>query len=206
MLKYDELISSFIILWAVIDPIGTIPVFIAVTKNYAEEEKKKIASFATIVSFFVLLFFLVVGELLLKSMGVPLAAFQVSGGIILLLFALNMVFGNSKPEEEIAMLRPGKETAVFPLAMPSIASPGAMLAVVLLTDNSRHSILDQALTALVMSFILFITYLNMRFSTKIVRIIGNSGAIVISKVMGLVLASIASTNILVGIQEFFRLK
>ena len=90
--------------------------------------------------------------------------------------------------------------------MPSIASPGAMLAVVLLTDNSRHSILDQALTALVMSFILFITYLNMRFSTKIVRIIGNSGAIVISKVMGLVLASIASTNILVGIQEFFRLK
>ena len=206
MLKYDELISSFIILWAVIDPIGTIPVFIAVTKNYAEEEKKKIASFANIVSFFVLLFFLVVGELLLKSMGVPLAAFQVSGGIILLLFALNMVFGNSKPEEEIAMLRPGKETAVFPLAMPSIASPGAMLAVVLLTDNSRHSILDQALTALVMSFILFITYLNMRFSTKIVRIIGNSGAIVISKVMGLVLASIASTNILVGIQEFFRLK
>ena len=206
MLKYDELISSFIILWAVIDPIGTIPVFIAVTKNYAEEEKKKIASFATVVSFFVLLFFLVVGELLLKSMGVPLAAFQVSGGIILLLFALNMVFGSSKPEEEIAMLRPGKETAVFPLAMPSIASPGAMLAVVLLTDNSRHSILDQALTGLVMTTILFITYLNMRFSTKIVKIIGNSGAIVISKVMGLVLASIASTNILVGIQEFFRLK
>ena len=205
IIKIDELISTFIVLWAVIDPIGTIPVFIAVTKNYSEEEKKKIASYASIVSFAVLLFFLVVGEILLRNMGVPLAAFQISGGIILFLFALNMVFGSSKPEEEIAMLRPGKETAIFPLAMPSIAGPGAMLAIVLLTDNSRHSIFDQMLTAVIMTIVIFITYLNMRFSNKIVRLIGNSGAIVISKVMGLILASIASTNILVGIQEFFKL-
>lgn len=201
----EEITHNFVTLWAVIDPVGTVPVFIAVTKNYSEVEKKKIAAFASIVAAVVLLAFLLIGEVVLKGLGVPLPAFQISGGIILFLFALDMIFGSSKPEGEIALIKPGKETAVFPLAMPSIASPGAILAIILLTDNSRHDISDQSLTALTMLVVVAIAYLFMRFSAKIYKYIGNAGAIIVSKVMGLVLAAIASTNILLGLKEFFNL-
>ena len=205
MIDIESLVSSFIVLWAVIDPVGTIPVFIAVTKNYGEEEKKRIALVSSVVAFLILLFFLVIGEILLRRMGVPLPAFQVSGGVVLLIFALDMIFGNSKPEGEIQLLKSAQETAVFPLAIPSIAGPGAILAVILLTDNSRHSLVDQGITAALMALMILITYFFMRIAGPINRKIGNSGAIVISKVMGLILASIAATNILIGIKEFFKL-
>jgi multiple antibiotic resistance protein len=208
LIELDDVVSTFIVLWAVIDPIGTVPVFIAVTKGYDDEKKKKIAKLASYVSFGVLFFFLVVGEIVLKSIGVPLAAFQTSGGIILFLFALNMIFGNSKPEEEMQLIKDEEdeeETAIFPLAIPSIASPGAILAVVLLADNTRHDMSNQLMTGLVVSIILLINYYLMILSSRIHRRIGNSGAIVISKVMGLILASMAANNILMGIKEFFKL-
>ena len=204
-MNLEQIVGSFVILWAVIDPIGTIPVFIAVTKSFDKKEKLRIAATASVVSFFVLLFFLVVGEILLRHLGVPLAAFQVSGGLVLLIFALSMIFGSSKPEDELALVRSGKETAIFPLAMPSIASPGAILAVILLTDNSRHSALEQIIVATIMATVLLTTYFMMRFSENIFKIIGHSGAIIVSKVMGMVLASIASTNILLGIKDFFNI-
>lgn len=205
MLNVDDIITNFVVMWAVIDPIGTIPVFLAVTKGYDDSEKKRIAGYASMVAFFILLFFLVVGELLLRKIGVPLSAFQVSGGLILLLFALDMIFGDSKPESELQLIKNAKETAIFPLAIPSIAGPGPILAIVLLTDNSRHSITDQLSTAVIMTMVLGITYLSMRLAGRINKSIGNAGAIVISKVMGLILASMAATNILIGIRDFFHL-
>jgi len=204
-LDLETLISSFVVLWAVIDPIGTVPVFIAVTKNYDESDKKRIARNSSLTAFFILVFFLVVGEVLLRRMGVPLSAFQVSGGIVLFIFAIDMIFGDSKPEGEIQMVKSANETAVFPLAIPSIASPGAILAIILLTDNARHSIVNQATTAAMMTLIILINYFLMRSASFINRKIGRSGAIVISKVMGLILASIAATNILIGIKEFFHI-
>jgi multiple antibiotic resistance protein len=202
---FDQLISNFIVLWAVVDPIGTIPVFIAITKGSTEEEKKSMAKFSSLVAFGILLFFLVVGELILKYLGVPLPAFQASGGIILFLFAMDMIFGSSKPEAEVKLVKNHKETAVFPLAMPSIASPGAILAVVLLTDNSRHSLKSQEVTALAVVLILIVSYIFMRVAGRVHKKIGSTGAIVISKVMGLILASIAANAILLGVKDFFKL-
>ena len=204
-MSIDQITSAFIVLWAVMDPIGTVPVFLAVTQKFEKRDKNKIAATAVLVSFLVLLFFLVAGEVLLKHLEVPLSAFQVSGGLVLLLFALSMIFGDSKPEEEIKMVKSNTETAIFPLAMPSIASPGAILAIILLTNNARHSVLEQVVVAGVMVVILGIAYLLLRFSDKIYNIIGNSGAIIISKVMGMVLASMAATHILLGIKDFFQL-
>lgn len=205
MESWDVIVSSFVVLWAVIDPIGTIPVFLAVTKDFNDEEKKKIAFLTTATAFGILLFFLVIGQILLQAMGVPLSAFQVSGGVILFIFALDMIFGDSKPEGEMKMVKSAGEAAVFPLAIPSVASPGAILAIILLTDNSRNSIKEQVITALLMALILVLTYFLMRISGFINKKIGNSGAIIISKVMGLILASIAATNILIGIKEFFKI-
>jgi len=201
-----DYLAVFITFFAVIDPIGTVPVFIAVTDQYDQKTKRRVALLATVVSACVLLFFLIIGEVILKALSIPLPAFQISGGIVLFLFAMNMIFGDSKPEEEIKLLENDHtETAIFPLAVPSIASPGAMLAAVLLTENSVFSITEQIQTALVMLLVLVLAYALMLGSGFISKAIGTSGASVISRVMGLILSSIATTNILSGISEYYQI-
>lgn len=200
-----DYLAVFITFFAVIDPIGTIPVFIAVTDKYDAKTRRRIALLSTIISMFILLFFVVVGEIVLDALSIPLSAFQISGGIILFLFALNMIFGDSKPDEEIKLLgQSHKDTAVFPLAVPSIASPGAMLAAVLLTKNSVYTVWEQAQTALVMLSVLVLVYILMLLAGFINKLIGTSGASVISRVMGLILASVATTNILSGLTEYYK--
>ncbi|MCY0964116.1 MarC family protein [Parathalassolituus penaei] len=201
----SDLIATFVFFFAVIDPIGTVPVFIAVTSRFDKQTKQKIALQAALVSAAVLMFFLVAGEIILTSIGIPLSAFQIAGGIVLFLFALSMIFGESKPEGEVKLVRRGMETAIFPLAVPSIASPGAMLAAVLLTENSKHSISEQAVIALVMLSVLVVTWGLMNASTFIYRFIGDSGASIISRVMGLILSSVAVTSVLAGIRDYFGL-
>ena len=92
---------------------------------------------------------------------------------------------------------------MYPLAVPSIASPGAMMAIVLLTDNHRFSLFDQTMTTLIMLSVLLITYLLFLAANRIQRLIGNTSAAVISRVMGLILAAVAINNMLVGIRDFF---
>lgn len=201
----QDFIATFIFFFAVIDPIGTVPVFIAVTRPYQIEDKRKIAVKATLTSALILIFFVVAGEVILTSIEIPLAAFQIAGGIVLFLFALTMIFGEGKPEEEIKMVRKSSETAVFPLAVPSIASPGAMLAAVLLTENHRFNLLEQAITAASMICVLLVAMILMLAASKVHRLIGDSGASIISRVMGLILASVAITNVLAGIKDYFSI-
>ena len=201
----DDLIATFIFFFAVIDPIGTVPVFIAVTSRFQEKIKRQIAVKAVLASTVVLLFFVIGGEVVLTALDIPLSAFQIAGGIVLFLFALTMIFGESKPEEEIKMVKSGSETAIFPLAVPSIASPGAMLAAVLLTENNRYNLTEQALTTVVMLVVLVVVLVFMLAASLIHRLIGNSGASIISRVMGLILASVAVSSVLAGIKQYFDL-
>jgi len=200
-----DFVATFVIFFAVIDPIGTVPVFLAVTRSQDEKTKRTVALIASLASAGILLFFVVAGEFILTAMSIPLPAFQIAGGIVLFLFALSMIFGESKPEEEIKIARSGHDTAIYPLAVPSIAGPGAMLAAVLMTENTRYSIFEQAQTAGVMLVVLFITYLLMLGSSSINRLIGESGASVISRVMGLIFASVATNNTLTGLKVYFSL-
>ncbi|MGB0652335.1 MAG: MarC family protein [Thermoplasmatota archaeon] len=203
MLSLDQMLTSFVLLWAVIDPIGTVPVFLSVTQGLDAAKCRRIALLAAVTAAGILLFFIVAGEILLRAMGVPLVAFQIAGGLILFLFALTMIFGESKPEAELRAAEDAQETAVFPLATPSIASPGAMMAVVLLTENSRHSIFEQAVTAGIMLVVVGAAYALMLAAPLISRVIGEAGASLVSRVMGLILASIAATQVLEGLAEFF---
>lgn len=200
----QDLISKFVLLWAVIDPVGTIPVFISATAERTATEKRRIAFVAAFAAAGILLFFIAVGEPLLLAMGIPLLAFQIAGGIVLFLFALSMIFGESKPEGEEKLLRSVTDTAVFPLATPSIASPGAMMAVVLLTENQTHTLLDQVATAAVMLVVVATALGLMLAAGPISRIIGSGGASIVSRVMGLILASIAAANVLEGLKEYFQ--
>ncbi|MCU7960400.1 MAG: MarC family protein [gamma proteobacterium symbiont of Bathyaustriella thionipta] len=200
-----DLISTFIFFFAVIDPIGTVPVFIAVTRQYDEKEKRRIALKATFVSAMILLFFIVAGEPVLTAIDIPLSAFQIAGGIVLFLFALTMIFGDSKPDQEVKLVKSVAETAIFPLAVPSIASPGAMLAAVLLTENNQFNLWEQTQTAAMMLSVLLVVLLLMLAASWIYRFIGNSGASIISRVMGLILASVATASVLAGIKQYFGL-
>lgn len=201
----NDWISSFVFFFAVIDPVGTLPVFIAVTSRHADWQKRKIALLAVLVAAAILLFFLMAGQYLLETIGVPLSAFQVAGGVVLFLFALTMIFGEGKPEQEMGIVKSGHETAIFPLAVPSIASPGAMLAAVVLTDNYRFDPIHQFRTATAMFAVLGIVLLLLLTAQWIFRFIGDAGASIVSRVMGLILASVATTNVLLGIQQFFSI-
>jgi multiple antibiotic resistance protein len=200
-----DIAATFITFFAVVDPFGTVPVFIAVTSQFDEKAKRKIALSATLIAAGILLFFVVAGEYILRAMSIPLSAFQIAGGVVLFLFALQMIFGESKPEQELRLAADQNQTAVFPLAVPSIASPGAMLTAVLLTENEVFSFFEQVQTFLVLIGVLLLTFVLMLLAGLIHRIIGNSGASVVSKIMGLILASVAVAHLLSGIQSYFAL-
>ncbi len=199
----DEAIQIFVLLWAVIDPIGTVPVFLAVTSRHTPEEMPKIAMQAVGIAALILLFFVVAGQFLLDAMQVPLSAFQIAGGLVLFMFGYTMIFGESKPEEELRMLRSATDTAIFPLAVPSIAGPGAMMAVVLLTDGHRFDVMHQLKTTAILGAILLVQLLLLLSAQRIQGVIGRSGADVISRVMGLILTAVAVNSVLLGLRGFF---
>ncbi|WP_087026814.1 MarC family protein [Thaumasiovibrio subtropicus] len=205
---FSLILTQFVVLWAVIDPIGSVPVYLSQTQHLTKPQRRLVALKAVAIATGVLFFFLVAGQLLLEAMDIPLPAFQAAGGLVLLLFALSMIFGESKPEQETRLSEELSRSelanlAVYPLAIPSIASPGAMMAIVMLTDNYRFAIADQAITAAVMVVVLLITLILLLLATPIQRLIGNVGAAIISRVMGLILSAVAINNLLAGIRDFY---
>ncbi|MDP5255446.1 MULTISPECIES: MarC family protein [unclassified Vibrio] len=204
----DIIVTQFVVLWAVVDPIGSVPVYLSQTQHLTPKQRKVVAAKAVIIATGILSFFLVAGQVLLEAMQIPLPAFQAAGGLVLLIFALTMIFGEGKPGQEQRLSQSASKhelsnMAVYPLAMPSIASPGAMMAIVMLTDNHRYSLYDQAVTAGILLLVLLITWLLLLGANGINKLIGQAGAAIISRVMGLILAAIAISNLLQGIKDFF---
>ncbi|MGG8496079.1 MarC family protein [Tenacibaculum sp. TC6] len=199
----SEIITKILFLIAVIDPLGSVPVYLEATKQFTEKYKKKVAIRASFVAFLILLFFIIVGQLILEGMDITLSAFQISGGVILFLFALTMIFGEGKPESEKHLIQDYKHVTIFPVAIPSIASPGAIMAVVLLTDNNLYSIQQQVVTTVLVLVVVIITMLILLTASRIQKRIGEYGITVISKVMGLILAAYAVQSILSGLKDFF---
>ena len=198
-----EILTTVFFIFAVIDPIGTIPVYLEATKEFDIVHKKKIAIRASIMAFLILLFFIVIGQVILDGMEVSLDAFQISGGVILFLFALTMIFGEGKPEQEKNRITDYKHVTIFPIAIPSLASPGAIMAVVLMTNNQIYSIKEQAITTFVVLIVIWITCLILLTANYLQKLIGSYGITVLSKIMGLILASYAIQSILSGISNYF---
>ncbi len=199
-------LSEFVTLWVVIDPIGSLPVFLAIAARRSREDARVIAIHAVLVAFGILVFFTILGQFLLQQINVPLTAFQIAGGIVLFIFALQMIFGEAKAENDDALAAQSpKQAAVFPLAIPAIASPGAMLAVVLLTDDARHNIVDQSMTILVVAVVLAMQLALFFAAKRIEYWIGPSGTSVISRVMGTILAAVAVTEVLDGVSTWLQI-
>ena len=203
----SDLVAQFTLLFTIIDPIGSVPVFIAVTAGVSPALRMRIALRAALVSLGVLLGFIIAGQLLLEALKIDLAAFRIAGGVILFLFALDMIFGMSKPDSERAEAERARQEAldlaVYPLAIPSIAGPGSIVAVVVLTDNHRNSVGEQAMTALLMAVVFGVTLACMLLADRIQRLIGAAGASIVSRVMGLITAAIAADGVLGGVRDYF---
>ena len=199
----SEIITTVLFLFAVIDPLGSVPVYLEATKKFDKAKKTRVAIGATLIAFSILLFFIVIGQLILEGMEISLDAFQISGGVILFLFALTMIFGDGKPSQEKSHIDDYKHVAVFPLAIPSIASPGAIMAVVLMTNNNLYTIKEQIITTILVSVVIGLTCLLLLAANVVQKRIGEYGITVISKVMGLILASYAVQSILTGLRDFF---
>ena len=194
------LAREFVTLLVVIDPVGSIPVYLFAVQSVPRHLHRRFALRAVAIATLVLLGFLVAGQFLLETLGLRLGSFRIAGGLVLFLFAMTMIFGESKPAREIEEAeRDHLAGAVFPLAIPSIASPGAMLAIVVLTNNHTESFVEQAVTAMMLLAVLLLTLALLLAASAIHKIIGSTGASVISRVMGIVLATIAVDAVLGGL-------
>jgi multiple antibiotic resistance protein len=190
--------KDFATIWTTVDPIANLALFAGLAASLTRKERRRTALRATIYATIILMIAVVAGQIILDAIGIHLHSLKVAGGIILFLFGVQMLFGNMdakmkrSPEE-------GRDIAVFPMAVPSIAGPGAMMAVIILTDNDVYTVPQQVQTGVVLLVVLFLTYILLLFSDGILRVIGRSGAAVLVRVMGIILCSLAVEIVLTAL-------
>ena len=201
-------ILSFWSLFVIVDPITVIPVFLAMTRGASQEEQIRMARLASVVACLVLLAFSLAGQRLLRMFGITMPAFQIAGGIVLLIVALDMLQARrtaikETPEEQAEGMSKA-DIAVTPLAVPMLAGPGAMTAVVLLSSKAvsfiHYSIVvsNIFLVSLIVFFVLRLAVLRSTILTPITLKI-------LARLMGLLLAAIAVQFILDGIGNAIKL-
>jgi multiple antibiotic resistance protein len=193
----EKLLRDFLMLWSTIDPIGTLALFAALMGGADAAVRRRTAIRATLYSLAILVGAIVLGQLILVGLGIRLLSLEVAGGIILFLFGLQMIFGKAS-EGPDGGRRPeaGHDAAVFPLAVPSIASPGAIMAVILLTDNDRYGLIEQAATTGVLLIVLAASCALMLLSAPVLRVLGVNGAAILVRVMGMILAALSVEMVL----------
>src|SRR4029077_19616160 len=203
---FGDFINDFVTIWIIIDPIGALPIFIALTAGFDATTRHRMALLSTAVSFVVLIFFISVGQIILTALGVSLTAFEIAGGIILFLFAVQMVLGESRKASDPDSARETPmQLAIYPLAIPNLAGPGAMLTVILRTDNTKVSLLEQGHTATAVLLVLIIAYVMLLCAGGITRVIGIGGANVLKRIMGMIIAAYAVNLTLAGIASWLHL-
>jgi multiple antibiotic resistance protein len=202
----SDFLYEFFTLLVILDPIATVPVFLAVTNGLKWRDALKVAITALAVAFGILTAFIFLGLEFLKVLDIPTASFQLAGSFILFTLGLSMVTG--KMHAEIAKMSPNAsilERSVYPLAMPSIAGAGAILTVVMLSDNNARVIAEQLQTSFVVLLCLSIHLITFMAGGFIIRYVGMIGVQVITRVFGLMICSIAVTGMVIAIKVSFGL-
>lgn len=194
--------TAFATAFTIIDPIGMIPMTLGATVRDLPKRRNQIVDQAVLVAAAVILFMGVLGRLILNYLGITLPAFTIAGGILLFLIAIDMLFarptGAKRTEAEEREAALNENPAVFPLAVPMIAGPGTIATVLLLVNLARGDRLDLAIVALAYAAALFVTWLCMRASGVLMRVIGTTGIHVISRLLGIILAALAVQFVLNG--------
>lgn len=200
----EILFNHFFVLFIVIDPVGLAPMFAALTRGADRAYQKRMAVRGTTLACIIILTFYFVGDWLLGMLGISLPAFRIAGGALLFLLAIDMVFARQSGlrsttirEQQEAEMR--NDISVFPVAFPLISGPGA-LTTALLMASSAHAPLVFYGTVLIILVVLALTLLSLLSAPFIMRLMGETGANVISRLFGLILSALAIQFVLDGIR------
>jgi MarC family membrane protein len=191
-------LSALILLLLVLDPLGSLPIFIPIMRAVPKERRTRVALREVGIAFCVLFGFMFVGDSFLQVMHLSERSLEVAGGVILMIIAIRMIFGGSA--ESAYGLEPGKEPLIFPLAVPLLAGPSAMATVLLLASRQPDRIYYWigALSAA-----LLVSGLVLVLADRIRKLLGDSVVSAIEKLMGLVLTAIAVEMVLAGLKRYF---
>ncbi len=193
--------SAFATLLVIVEPFGNLPIFMSLTAHSTPEDRRKVALHGNVIALVVLLLFGFFGASLFALLDISTQALQISGGLLLFLVALQLLTG----EEE----DPGKKSgsinvAVVPLATPLIAGPGGIVAFMLQVSRANDSVLGLCVVTAALILVLTVSWITMRFGTKIMRVLGASGIMLLTKLSGMLLAAIATQLIITGVLGVVR--
>ena len=190
----------------VVDPMAVVPVFLGMTRGDSTEKKEAMARRATITAFFILATFAVGGTLIMRALGLTLAAFKVAGGLLLMTTSVEMLRATGArtrmtPEEE----QEGAEkddVAIFPLAIPLLAGPGSIATVLALMGRAPRLIYTLPVIASI-AITCLASYVMLRAATRIARVLGVTGLNVMNRVIGLIIGAIAVQFVFDGLRDAF---
>lgn len=201
----EQLVKFFVVLFVVVEPVSLIPVFAGLTEGASAGYKRKMACKAVVIAGLILVAFAFAGGALLDVLGISLDAFRIFGGIMLFLIALDMVFvrqsgARTTTTTEEAEVRRREDISVFPLAFPLIAGPGALATVLLVTGGvSRASLLFWGQIAVVV-MVLLTALVAMLLTPQLMRVLGVTGANVVSRLSGVILGALAVQFVINGLR------
>ena len=200
-------VLCFSSLFALINPIGIVPIFITITDDYNQNERNKIALKAIVFSFIVLVIFSLIGDLIFSFYGITIHAFRIAGGILLFKISLDMIESKRSRTRttplEVEEAEEKNEVAYTPLGVPLIAGPGSIASMMILSSESNTST-DKITLFLSLLIVLLITFIIFRLSKILSKYVGRSGLRIIQRVMGLILMVISIEFILKGIEEAIK--
>ena len=194
------LITAFATLFVVIDPPGLVPMFIALTVGMSSEKRAAMARRACIIATVLLLLFGLAGETVLGFIGISMPAFRIAGGILLFLTALDMLFERRTQRREGQHADPDHDPSVFPLATPLIAGPGAIATMILLVGQSGPGWGGTAAVMGLLLAMMLATYLFLLASPPLERLLGRTGTIVITRLLGMLLAALSVQFVIDGVR------
>ena len=199
----EFLISALVTLLVVVDPVGLVPAFLAVTHERPDAFRRQVALRACLIAGAILVGAALIGDWLLRQLGITLPAFRVAGGLLLFAVAFEMVLGlrarHEAKDAEQAIEEHSQDIAAFPLAIPLIAGPGAISATVLLSGSFQGAGAQAALVAIIF-VCLVLTYLVFVLSERIDRFLGNTGRSILTRLLGVILAALAVQFVADGIK------
>ncbi|MDK2988463.1 MAG: multiple antibiotic resistance protein [Methanothermococcus sp.] len=205
-MDYQFVLLAFTSLFAIINPVGLVPIYVALTSQYTHEEKLKIIKKTTMATLLILVTFALMGKYILLFFGISIQAFSIAGGILLFTISLDMLHGkisgvrHSKTEQETATEL--DDIAVIPLAMPLLAGPGAITSVIVLMTKAQGY--NDKLAVLLAIFLCVIAaHVTLKSSEKIEDRLSPIGIKIMTRMMGLILAAISVQMMLGGIKEIF---
>ena len=200
-------ISALITLFVVVDPVGLTPTFLAVTEGLPRAARRSVAMRASLIAGAILIGSALIGDWLLHTLSISLSAFRIAGGLLLFSIASEMVFGVRIRREgeaaEEAIEEHMRNIAAFPLAIPLLAGPGAITATVLLAGRANG---DAALIALLIAVVVAVTagsFVAFLLAERIGRFLGLTGNIVLSRLLGVLLAALAVQYVVDGVRAIF---